>query len=55
MLRIADAIDENVTELAELGTRDLGIPLMLCKMFAIPFASQCFRYFAGKLEHQNNM
>lgn len=45
--RIADAIDANVEELARLESLNTGKSFVLCRDAEIPFAAQCFRFFAG--------
>jgi len=49
--KIADAIDENSENLAELESRDQGKPLSLARSVDIPRAASNFRFFAGALEH----
>lgn len=45
--RIADLIEQHALELATLEMRNTGKPLASCLHGEIPFAAQCFRYFAG--------
>ncbi len=45
--KIADLIEENIDELAELETLDQGKPLYVGRWAEIPGAVEQFRYFAG--------
>lgn len=45
--RIADLLDEHTDELAELEMLDAGKFLSSAKFGEVPFAAECFRYFAG--------
>ncbi len=45
--RIADLLDENCDEIAELETLDNGKPFLGAKNDEVPFAAECFRYYAG--------
>ena len=45
--KIAELIEENIDELAELETLDQGKPLYVGRWADIPGASEQFRYFAG--------
>jgi acyl-CoA reductase-like NAD-dependent aldehyde dehydrogenase len=45
--RLADLIDENADQLAELETLDNGKPLRIARRGDLPAASKHFRYFAG--------
>ncbi len=47
MLALADAIDANADELAELESLDNGKPLKLAKRVDVPLAAEHIRYFAG--------
>ncbi|CAG0918589.1 unnamed protein product [Notodromas monacha] len=52
LLKLADAIEENADELAELESRDQGKPLWLAKAVDIPRAVTNFRLFARAVPHQ---
>jgi phenylacetaldehyde dehydrogenase len=45
--KIAELIEENIDELAELETLDQGKPLFVGRWAEIPGAAEQFRYFAG--------
>ncbi len=45
--KIADLMDENVEELAELEMLDAGKPFSDVRHGEVPFAADCFRYYAG--------
>lgn len=45
--KVADLIEENIDELAELETLDQGKPLYVGRWAEIPGAAEQFRYFAG--------
>jgi len=47
LLKIADLIEENADELAELETLDNGKPLSQSRAMDIPKAAETFRYYAG--------
>jgi phenylacetaldehyde dehydrogenase len=47
MWRIAELIDANIDELAELETLDQGKPIGVARWAEIPGAAEQFRYFAG--------
>ncbi len=47
LLKIADLIDENLDQLAELESLDNGKPLAIAKVADIPGAARTFRYYAG--------
>lgn len=47
LLSLADAIDSNAEELAELETRDTGHPLRDSERLDVPRTAGCFRYFGG--------
>jgi aminomuconate-semialdehyde/2-hydroxymuconate-6-semialdehyde dehydrogenase len=49
---IADRIEENAAELAEIESRDQGKPVWLAKTVDIPRAVHNFRFFAGAVRHQ---
>lgn len=55
LLKIADAIDENLDELAQAETQDVGKPLSLSRSLDIPRASANFRFFASKILHKSEM
>jgi acyl-CoA reductase-like NAD-dependent aldehyde dehydrogenase len=46
LLRIADVLEANVDEIAELDSLDTGMPLMFARAF-VAEAAKTFRYFAG--------
>ncbi|MHC4795497.1 MAG: aldehyde dehydrogenase family protein, partial [Planctomycetota bacterium] len=45
--RVAEIIRKRVDEIAELETRDAGIPIRDTRGLLIPFTSDCFDYYAG--------
>jgi aldehyde dehydrogenase (NAD+)/betaine-aldehyde dehydrogenase len=45
--RIAELIDANADELAEMETRDQGQPYAIARNVSIPAAAEHFRYYAG--------
>jgi acyl-CoA reductase-like NAD-dependent aldehyde dehydrogenase len=45
--RVAELIDENADELAELETRDQGQPLAISRNVSVPATAEHFRYYAG--------
>ncbi|MGO9606929.1 MAG: aldehyde dehydrogenase family protein [Candidatus Binataceae bacterium] len=47
LLKIAELIDKNAEELAELETLDNGKPLFESKNIDVPGAAETFRYYAG--------
>jgi aldehyde dehydrogenase (NAD+) len=47
MNRLADLIEENVVELAELETLDNGKPIAESRNADLPLVIDCFRYYAG--------
>jgi aldehyde dehydrogenase (NAD+) len=47
LLKIADLIEKNAEELAELETLDNGKPLFESKNIDVPGAAETFRYYAG--------
>jgi aldehyde dehydrogenase (NAD+) len=47
MNRLADLIEKNVDELAELETLDNGKPIRESKKGDLPLVIDCFRYYAG--------
>lgn len=48
--RIAELIEHNVEELAELETRNQGMPLAFAKAYVFPGIARTFRYYAGAIE-----
>ncbi|MEU6573636.1 aldehyde dehydrogenase family protein [Streptomyces sp. NPDC046805] len=48
--RIAELIEQNVAELAELETRNQGMPLAFAKAHVFPGIARTFRYYAGAIE-----
>src|SRR2546423_1726410 len=47
MNKLADLIEQNVAELAELETLDNGKPIAESKSADLPLVIDCFRYYAG--------
>jgi len=47
LMRLADLIEANADELAELETLDNGMPLSFARHIFVPGAVEQFRYFAG--------
>lgn len=47
LMRLADLLEENADELAELETRDNGKTYFESRKVDVPFAAETFRYFAG--------
>ena len=47
LLRLADLIEENADELAELEALDNGKPVAIAKVVDVRLAAEHFRYFAG--------
>jgi aldehyde dehydrogenase (NAD+)/betaine-aldehyde dehydrogenase len=45
--QIADLLEENAAELAELETSDQGQPTFISTNVSVPLAAQTFRYYAG--------
>ena len=45
--RLAELIDANATELAELETLCMGKPITAAKRMEVPFFAETFRYFSG--------
>jgi len=52
LLTLADLIEKNFDELAELEARDSGKPLELARMLDIPRAVANFRFFATAILHE---
>ena len=50
MWRVGDLIDQHADELAELESRNQGMPLSGARAQTIPEVARCFRYFAGWIE-----
>lgn len=50
LLLLADLIEERLTDLAELETRDTGLPVMYTAGGHLPRTIAHFRYFAGEAE-----
>jgi aldehyde dehydrogenase (NAD+) len=46
LVRLGDLIDAHIQELAELESLDVGKPVAEALAFDVPFAAECFRYFA---------
>src|SRR5438094_10582925 len=47
MLKLADAIEANADELAQIESENVGKPLAAMKSEEIPPTVDCFRFFAG--------
>src|SRR5271166_4488370 len=47
MFKLADLIEENIEELAELETLDNGKPISESRNADLPLVVDCFRYYAG--------
>jgi aminomuconate-semialdehyde/2-hydroxymuconate-6-semialdehyde dehydrogenase len=54
LLKLADLIEANLDELAELESRDNGKPVSLAKRMDIPRAVANFRFFATAILHQSS-
>lgn len=54
MFRIADLVEENLDELAQLESMDNGKPFWLCKKVDIPRAAENFRFFAKAISQYSN-
>jgi aminomuconate-semialdehyde/2-hydroxymuconate-6-semialdehyde dehydrogenase len=54
LLTLADGIESNFDELAELEARDSGKPLTLARTLDIPRAVANFRFFAAAILHQSS-
>jgi aminomuconate-semialdehyde/2-hydroxymuconate-6-semialdehyde dehydrogenase len=52
LLKLADLIEKNFDELAELEARDSGKPLSLARILDIPRAVANFRFFATAILHE---
>jgi aminomuconate-semialdehyde/2-hydroxymuconate-6-semialdehyde dehydrogenase len=52
LLKLADVIEANLDELAELESRDQGKPVWLAKAVDIPRAVTNFRLFGRAVPHQ---
>ena len=52
LLKIADLIEQNFDELAELEAKDSGKPLKLARKLDIPRAVANFRFFATAILHE---
>jgi phenylacetaldehyde dehydrogenase len=50
MWRIGDLVEEHAAELAELETRNQGLPVGLVRGRVIPDVIRCFRYYAGWID-----
>ncbi len=51
--RLAELIEANIEELAELESRDNGKPVSLARSLDIPRAALNFRFFAGAVRHDS--
>lgn len=47
LLKLADAIEANAEELAQLESRDTGHPIRDSRTLDVPRTAACFRYFGG--------
>jgi aldehyde dehydrogenase (NAD+) len=47
LLRLADAIEDHLDELATLESTDTGHPIRDARMLDVPRTAACFRYFGG--------
>src|SRR5690242_4108049 len=47
LLRLADAIESNAEELAQLESLDTGHPIRDSRALDVPRTASCFRYFGG--------
>ena len=47
LLRLADAIEANAEELAQLESLDTGHPIRDSRALDVPRTAACFRYFGG--------
>ncbi|CRM55003.1 aldehyde dehydrogenase family protein [Pseudomonas salomonii] len=47
LLKLADAIESNAEELAQLESLDTGHPIRDSRMLDVPRTAACFRYFGG--------
>jgi aminomuconate-semialdehyde/2-hydroxymuconate-6-semialdehyde dehydrogenase len=54
LLKIADLIEQNLEELAQLESRDSGKPLSLARKLDIPRAVANFRFFATAIVHASS-
>ena len=54
LIKVADLIQENLTTLAELESRDQGKPVSLATTMDIPRAAYNMRFFATNILHQND-
>eukprot|EP00057_Strongylocentrotus_purpuratus_P019038 XP_011673512.1 PREDICTED: aldehyde dehydrogenase family 8 member A1 [Strongylocentrotus purpuratus] len=54
MNKIADLIEENLEELAQIESRDQGKPVWLARAIDIPRAVHNFRFFASSILHTRN-
>ena len=51
---IADHLEQNAAELSMLSSRDLGMPVGVCKGVDIPKSVSNFRFFAMNIQNQNS-
>lgn len=54
LLRLADLIERNSEDLAQLESRDSGKPISLARSLDIPRAAHNFRFFATAILHQSS-
>jgi phenylacetaldehyde dehydrogenase len=47
MMRLADLIEENLEEFAQLESLDNGKPVSVARVADVPLSADCVRYFAG--------
>ncbi len=53
LLQIADAIDANLEELAQLEALNCGKPINEVRTAEVPAVADCFRYFAGAVRNMH--
>lgn len=53
LLAIADAVDANLEELAQLEALNCGKPINEVRNEEVPAVADCFRYFAGAVRNMN--
>ncbi|MDP5085444.1 MAG: gamma-aminobutyraldehyde dehydrogenase [Yoonia sp.] len=53
LLAIADAVDANLEELAQLEALNCGKPINEVRTAEVPAVSDCFRYFAGAVRNMH--
>jgi phenylacetaldehyde dehydrogenase len=48
--KVADLVEQHADELAELETRDQGMPIVVVRDIVIREVARCFRYYAGWID-----